>query len=235
MPTALLRSPLHTWQQAHGARFADSDGWQTVTGFMDVEKETTAAKSGLALADLSSFAKFEVRGPGVAEWVQHLGGDGAARRPLGVSLVGNCVLACRTAMDHVILLGSDSAFELRHPQGDLLCSGLRFHVANEVNLHVINQTSTLAGFSLSGPNVDALLRHLTHLDAPPSDSCVQTRLAGVVTLLVRSQELTVPSLRIYVNWELGEYLWERLLEAGGRWGLQAIGLETWRALYSERV
>jgi sarcosine oxidase gamma subunit len=80
-----------------------------------------------------------------------------------------------------------------------------------------------------GPRLEEVLRRLTQLDirpaALPEGSCAETALAGVEALLVRPAGLALPSVRVYVAWDLGEYVWERLLDAG-RGGLMApVGLE----------
>ena len=62
--------------------------------------------------------------------------------------------------------------------------------------------------------------------ALPVNACAETSLAGVPALLVRTAEFSVPSLRIYVAWELGEDVWERLLDAGRNRGLIPLGLDS---------
>jgi glycine cleavage system aminomethyltransferase T len=97
-----------------------------------------------------------------------------------------------------------------------------------------DSTSEYAGFSLVGPRVDDLLRGLTPLDITaaglPMNSCAETGLAGVHALLVRAPELAVPSVRIYVGWDLGEYVWQELLEVGGQYGIHPLGIDAWKSL-----
>jgi glycine cleavage system aminomethyltransferase T len=59
----------------------------------------------------------------------------------------------------------------------------------------------------------------------PMNTCAETALAGVEALLVRTAELSVPSMRVCVPWDLGEYVWERMMEAGRSWGITPLGLE----------
>jgi glycine cleavage system aminomethyltransferase T len=47
----------------------------------------------------------------------------------------------------------------------------------------------------------------------------------VEALLVRSAERSLPALWIYVAWDLGEYVWERMIEAGRDAPITPIGLE----------
>ena len=88
--------------------------------------------------------------------------------------------------------------------------------------------------SLEGPRIEDLLRRLTAFDVSersfPINSCAETSLAGVQVLLVRVPESDVPSVRLLVSWDLGEYLWETLWDAGQAFGMTALGWDAWRAL-----
>jgi sarcosine oxidase subunit alpha len=90
-------------------------------------------------------------------------------------------------------------------------------------------TSACAAFWLIGTRWDELLRRLTPLDVGrqslPGPGCAETSLAGVESLLVRTDELSLPSVRVYIPWDLGEYVWERMVQAGREFNLTPMGLE----------
>jgi glycine cleavage system aminomethyltransferase T len=85
-------------------------------------------------------------------------------------------------------------------------------------------TSALACFALVGPWLDEFLRRLTEL-TPAINFCAETAFAGVEALLVRPGACALPTLWVYVAWELGEYVWERIIEAGRDIPVTAIGLD----------
>jgi glycine cleavage system aminomethyltransferase T len=95
-------------------------------------------------------------------------------------------------------------------------------------------TASYAGFAAVGPRLEGLLQRLTHLDvrpaALPANSCVETALAGVEALLVRPGGRSLPALWVFVPWDLGEYVWERMMEAGRDLSIVPIGLEALRSL-----
>jgi sarcosine oxidase subunit alpha len=225
-PTA--RTPLHSWHAAHGARFADRDGWQVPVAYTGADEEAAAARTGIALADISAFAKISLLGPGVGAAAHHLLGAGRATQPCTAAPLhaGGPGLACRLTDDHLLLLPSATT---ANPLRDALT-----HLHHDQPLIQTDVTSAYAGFWLVGPHTDALLRRLTPLDvASPALSlgaCAETSLAGVHALLVRSPELSVPSLRIYTSWDLGEYVWESLLEAGRALDIRPMGLDGLEAL-----
>jgi len=226
----LARTPLHHWHAAQGARFAERDGWQVPQAYADVERETAAARTGLALADVSAFPKVSLRGPAVDEAADYLLGPSPATRPCRAATLrhGAPGLACRLTPDHLLLLASTTA---PAPLADALA-----HLRHEPRLLESDVTSAHAGFWLIGPHAEGALRRLTSLDpaalAPPG-SCAETGLAGVQALLVPSLEVGVPSVRVYVSWELGEYVWESLLDAGRGWGMVPLGMDALAALRAE--
>jgi sarcosine oxidase subunit alpha len=210
-PTRL--TPLHHWHQAHGARFVGRDDWQVVAAYADAEAETAGARAGLGLADISASSKVGLRGAGARAAFPNLA-------PGRVVLPGESVLACRLTDDHVLLLAPaptvpPSMRRLVELQGE---PGVRTDV-----------TSAYAGLEAVGPGMEGVLRRLTHLDVRPTalqpDSCTETALAGVEALLVRHDRGALPALRVYVAWDLGEYVWERIIEAGRDVPITPVGLD----------
>jgi sarcosine oxidase subunit alpha len=221
MPVA--RTPLHHWHASHGARFTNREGWQVVTAYGEAEREAAAARAGLGLADISASAKVSLRGAGVPPLVQSLLPDSAAQRPGGVaSLPGKSALACRLTEEHLLLLATPpTAITLRAvPEGQ--------------SVTPMDMSSAYAGFTLLGPHLEECLCRLTHLDlraaSIPVNACAETALAGVEALVVRLAGQALPTLFIYVPRDVGEYVWERLLEAGRDGPIMPVGLDALRLL-----
>jgi glycine cleavage system aminomethyltransferase T len=227
-PPPLARTPLHSWHAAHGARFVTSNGWYLPAVYSTVERETAAARTGLALADVSAVAKISLLGPGVPAAVQALAGDGPAPQVRAVvPWPGeNRTLACRLSADHLLLLAKTCNPAVLHDRLAQLPAGLAL-VRNDA-------TTAQAGFCLAGLHMDDMLRHITALDVSPArlpaGSCAETGLAGVHALLVRPPDSEPPSLQVYVAWDLAEYIWERLLDAGRSRGIVPLGWEALRTL-----
>jgi glycine cleavage system aminomethyltransferase T len=219
----LSRTPLHHWHAAHGAQFVERDGWLVPAVYSGVEQELAAARTGLALADVSAFAKVSLLGPGVVEAAEHLAGAGRAVRPCTAAPLhrGGPGLACRLTTDHLLLLASTTATA---PLTEALAHGRPAPALLERDV-----TSNHAQFWLLGRRIEDVLRRLTSL--PPTalaapGACAETNLAGVHALLIPSPELTVPSLRVCVSWDLGEYVWESVAEQGQELGIVPCGLGT---------
>lgn len=220
LDSGMLRSPLHAWHKARARRWSDTDGW-TMPAYSREDFGDSGENDDLVLVDRSFQAKVLIQGRGVAEWVRESIGPGPANKPLGVSQLGDGGLACRLTDDQVLLLGAGPSLDLRGHGIDLFARGLDLAAPFATGrLRAINQTSKLAAFAFIGSKWEALLARLTHLDLLPVDSCAQTRVAGISALLVRTSEKSPGAVGIYVTWDLGEYFWEAVLEAGRTWKIK---------------
>jgi glycine cleavage system aminomethyltransferase T len=239
----LARTPLAHWHTQHGARLDEINSWQVPVIYKDEESEVAAARTSLAIADLSFATKVMLQGPGVAELTQALTGDSRAGKPGGVApLVGdNSALACRLHVDQLLVLaGPEGNNKLEQlliaalgGEGDDEPPGLTRWLPDKQVLE-IDVTSTLAAFWLFGPHSDELLRKLTPFDIaslsgghepPEQASCAQTGLAGVPAILVRPPTPAIPSMRILTGGDVAEYVWERLFQAGETWNISPLGLD----------
>jgi len=229
MQSALARTPLYHLQVAHGARFVEKDGWLLADLYASVEEESAAARKGLALVDVSAFAKFSLLGSSVVPCCRSLVGEQPAPPALGAMRfdAGGPALCCRLTPDHVLFLAETS-----NRIG--LEEKLKHLLAGPENT-LIDVTSAHAGFCLSGPGLEQVLAQWTALDlsesALPPASCAETNLAEVHALLVRPPERG--RLYIYVSWDLGEHVWMRLVESRAPRGIQVIGMATWLALHEQ--
>jgi glycine cleavage system aminomethyltransferase T len=204
------------------ARFRDSDGWRVAECYTSIESETAAARAGVGLCDVSAFAKASLIGPGVSALTRELVGDAAATQPLGVAAAGGLVLACRLTEDHLLLLASTT-----NPAG---LEEQMAHGRGKEGLVQRDVTTALAGCYLIGPATDDLLCRVTPLKLPAAASCAETSLAGVQALLVRPPSAALSSIQLYVSWDLAEYVWERLLDAGRGLRLTPVGVASLRQL-----
>src|SRR5262249_25501578 len=91
-----------------------------------------------------------------------------------------------------------------------------------------------AGLWVVGPRWQELMQRLIQLDlrAPafPAGAPVETALAGVEAELTRRAELTVPSVRVLIAWDVAEYVLERMRESGLDLGFRPLGLDALRLL-----
>jgi glycine cleavage system aminomethyltransferase T len=214
-------SPLQAWHTARGARFAVVDGWQVPLAYSSAVVEADAARTGLALADISFLHKLSVRHKAFVSAL-----SGQARRGT-VTCVGEnkASWVCRLTEDHCLLLCASAPDDCRR-----LVQGFPAYRPELV----FDVTSHYAGFALFGPDHGKVLRRLTSFDIDQigvPGACAETGLAGVHAVLVRPPGL-LAAVQVYVTWDLAEFVCERILEAAGPDAIVPLGMEALKALWS---
>ncbi len=214
------RSPLQAWHAGQGATWVQQEGWSVPAFYSSVAAEIEAAQTGLALADISSFTKINVRGRNL---VQSLLGDNT---PPGTVLwaAENGGWMCRLAQDHcrLMLPTARSSFNLpTHPD-------YRPDRVQEVTTHS-------AGFALFGPKYGKVLSGLTSLDLSPAafppGHCAQTGFAGVPALLVATPN-SPPNMQLFVAWDVAEYVWDRIRGQAAPESIVPLGMGAIKELWS---
>src|SRR5690348_11888385 len=99
--TPVARTPVHHWEAARKARLVDRDGWQVVAAYGNTAQEAEAARTRVALADVSAAAKFSVRGNGVAAAAERLFPGGGLKARAAAVLPDGAGVACRLHDEHL--------------------------------------------------------------------------------------------------------------------------------------
>ena len=215
-------TPLHHWHAAHGATFADWDGWQVPVKYDQHKSEEANPSERLAIADLSAFAKLSLFGAGL----DHVRPSGES--PVAVGSVLNLVMKpeihlCRLRSDHMLVLAMTT-------QTDALD---HFVKASSQLSALVRQdaTSVLALFALIGNDFEKVLSRLMPIDVSlrsfPAGACKETSLGGVHSLLIRPSDQVLPTMYIGTNWDYGEFCWARIMDAGNEFGIALLGLDSW--------
>lgn len=227
----LARTPLYPWQAARGARFVARDGWQIAETFSSVDQEIEAARTSLAVVDLSPLCKIRLVGQELST-VALPPGAVAGPRPGSVVRLDRDgpVLVCRLTAHELLLLAL--TMEAKAAAERLADPGPGASVV------VQDVTSGHAAFGLLGPRTPDVLVGLTALRQVPAllaeGSCAETSLAGVHALLVHPPGLPLAGVFLYVAWDVAEYVWERLGAAGRAHRMSPLGFAAYQALWPDR-
>ncbi len=218
LPSA--RTPLAHWHSQNGARFDEINSCPIPMVYSSEDQEVEAARTRLALADISFTSKLMVHGPGVTELAKSLTGDQISKpgnaRPLKAD---QSVLICLLQPDQMLLL-VDPSSKIRLDQ-------VLSKIGKTPTFRQSDVTSTFAAMWFFGPHTDEVFCQLTHHDvaAMPPGTCAETGLAGCRAILIRPPSPKAPSIRVLIGWDVAEYAWTRLWEAGQTWNISALGMD----------
>lgn len=256
----LRLSPVHARTRALGAVFGEKAGWERPNWFEPnaalgdpnrrprgwagrfwspaIEAEHRATRERVALFDETSFAKFEVVGPGALGLLQRLC-DNDVDRPVG-AIVYTSMLNPRGGIEcdfTVTRLGPDrfrivtgAAFGA-HDRG-----WVARHLPSDGSVQLVDVTSALVCLGLFGPRARDVLAAVASEDvssvAFPYLTARELTVGRVPVLAARVTYVGELGWELYAPTEFGLELWDTLWEAGRPHGMLAAG---YRAMDSLRL
>lgn len=203
----VMRSPLSAQHGRLNAQLAMEDGWELPRNYGDVDRERRAIREGLAIADISSRGKIDIRGEVDSSLAQLTQTHGAQLARLGRAWA----LVLTPAAD------LDSSFQLMQQSADRATM-------------VTDATSIYAGIALLGPRVPDLLLRLTAIDlvALAPGHSVATQLLRIPGILLR-RDLPMMVVEAYLPSEFARYAWEGVFAVGHPLEPEPVGWDALRA------
>jgi len=213
-------------------------GWYAHDWSRAIEAEHRATRQRAALFDETSFSKLEVRGSDALAFLQRLTDNQMDRPPGAITYtqmlnerggIEADLTITRLTSDRFLLI-TGSAFGLH----DL--AWLRGHVREAERVSMEDVTARFACFGLFGPEARTILQRVTPADlsgaAFPYLTARPIPLAGTEVLALRVTYVGELGWEMYVPFDQGLAVWDRLWGAGGDVGLSAGG---YRAIDSLRL
>ena len=252
----LRRSPFHEHLRRAGAVFGSKAGWERPNWFAPpgveardepsfegkpnwfapVADELRAIRQRAALIDQSSFAKFEIAGPGAEVAMQRMAANDLAGPPGKAVYTQLCnagggieadVTLIHDAADHFHMI-TGAGFGVR--DAGWVAPQLPAGVA------IREVTNRLATLNLCGPRSREILQELTDDDvsngALPFRGARRIDVGNGSALAVRIGYVGELGFELYIPQEFALGIYEALWEAGQKWGLAHAG---YRAIDSARL
>jgi len=219
-PTRL--TALHREHLAHGATLSERGGWLIPSTYGNAEAETATLREAVGVLDIGESAKFDLKS-------SDLDGALAAAFPKLGSVAVNTAASVDKATS-VYRLTAGQALILTEPaKADALLASLETLAASRACTHVTDITSALCGIRILGPKAPALLALLSSVDFGPdrfvAGMLAQAGVARAHAIVARRDTAGMTGYDIYVDRDLGAYLWESLFQEGDALGIKPVGRE----------
>jgi aminomethyltransferase len=223
----LLQSPLHDRHEALGAKFAEFGGWSMpMESRSGVVQEHTAVRESVGIFDVSHLGKLMVTGPGAAAYVNRTLTNDLARIRHGKA---QYTLCCDDAtggiVDDLIAYLHDDEHVLLVPNAANSAEvARRLRAQAPEGVKVLDHHRQYAVLAVQGRRSDEVLaaiglpsghEYMSFTEAEFENSGVVVCRTGYTG--ERGYELIAPN-------EVAGHLWDRLLEAGGGFGMLPCGL-----------
>ena len=222
------RTALHDRHAALGARFTDFAGWEMPVRYGSIVEEHRAVRSSAGLFDLSHMGELRVEGRDAAPGLAYALVSDPGRLASGRAQYSLLCQPDGGIIDDLIVYRIGEAAFLVVPN-----AANRAVVADELEARLDGRDVTLEDVShdtallaIQGPATTAILRPLTELDltALRNYAAAPASVAGTAVLVARTGYTGEDGFELFVAWDDGPRLWDALLEAGRRHGLEPCGL-----------
>ncbi len=233
----MKQSRLHTHHAQSGATFEAIAGWEVPAHYGDWRAEYQAVRHAVGLADISHRGKVRVTGDDRTKWLQ--------------SIISNDILPVKPGQGVYSSLlthkGKMLSYFRVYPQvdslliedvgeiGETTLQTLRKFLLYGTKAKIENLADTWGLLLLSGPKACDLIQALFQIDLAGTKplSATSTEFEGRTLLLLRTEETGEVDVELLAPAESLPALWERLVAAGGPFGLRPIGTQAREALRME--
>ena len=253
----LRRSPLYQTLKDQGAVYGSKNGWERPLwfapdgvapvdqlGFLDpgwhafAAREHRAVRDGVALIDQSSFAKFEMMGPGALECLQRLAACNMDR-PVGAVIYAQmCNEAGGIEADLTITRLARDRFYIVTGAGFGThdADWMRRHMPRDGSVHLVEVTSARAVINICGPKARDVLAAVAQEDVSnagfPFATTREIAIGAAPVRAVRIGFVGELGWELHIPTEFTGYVYDLLLAAGQGAGIRNVG---YRAIDSLRM
>ena len=205
-------------------------------------EEARNVRRNVGLIDVGTLGKLQVSGPDAVKLLEHLYTGRFAKQPVGrlryalacdeTGVIIEDGVIARVADDrfYVTATSSGAAAFYREMQRWALIFGMDVVLANV--------TGHLAALNIAGPNSREVLQSLVDIDLEPEAFAYlgvrEGAVAGAPATLIRVGFVGELGYEVHVPASAGPHVWDALVGAGQRFGIQPFGVEAQRLLRLEK-
>jgi len=229
-----MKSRLYEAQQAVGAVFKLSDGWELVRSYGNSVLEHQAVRKKAGLIDQSHRGKLRLKGKDRIDFLHGMVTNDIKKLTPGTGLYAVFTNdKAKMLSDARIYCLPDSLWVDLEPEvTDKIQKHLdKYTLSSDVTIE--NLSDAFGLFSIYGPSSHEILAQLIGSEPAIKEHSTMTfSLEGVQTLTARNEITGEPGYDLYVPIDRMVPIWNRLLQIGGPHGLRPVGLD---ALDSLRI
>ncbi|MFQ5829744.1 MAG: FAD-dependent oxidoreductase [Candidatus Methylomirabilia bacterium] len=241
-PDPVKLTPMHHQHVALGAQQMDMGVWKRPFMYAGVEAECRAVHERVAIIDVSTLGKLDVKGRDAGAFLDWLHPNRFSDLKVGriryrvmcddAGIILDDGTVARLREGHFFVTTGTGSLDAIQQWCDWWLAGTGRCV------HVVNVTGGLAAINLAGPRSREVLAKLTALDlsreAFPYLAAKEALVAGVPTLILRIGFVGELGYEMHFAADYGEHMWGTLMEAGRDFGISPFGVEAQRVLRLEK-
>ncbi len=246
------KSPMHYWHEKNNAVFVDAGVWLrpryykigNENLFEASKREAKNVRQNVGVCDVTTLGKIDIKGPDSAEFLNRIYTNAWLKLPIGKARYGVMLREDGIVMDD----GTTTRISENHyhmttttAQAANVLSHLEYYLQliwPELNVNVVSTTEQWAGAAIAGPNSRKLLQKLfPDLDVSkeglPFMGYTQGNLFGKHARIYRISFSGELAYEVNVESDNGNFMWEKIIEAGKEFNIQPYGTEALSTLRIE--
>ncbi len=220
-------SALHDAHVALGAKFGPFSGWDMPLNYAQggVVAEHTAARTAVAVFDVSHLGKTAVTGPGAAAFVNSCLSNDIGRIKPGQAQYTLCCTESGGVVDDLLVyfISPDSVFLVPNAANNAEVARLLAEAAPE-GVTVVNQHTDFAVLAVQGPRSAEVLDTVGLPSGMDYLAFTDTEWRGLPVRVCRTGYTGEHGYELLPRWDDAPALWDALLAAAGPLGGRAAGL-----------
>jgi aminomethyltransferase len=245
-PVALRETPLHEVHQSLGARMVDFSGWHMPLHYSGILEEHHAVRRGVGLFDVSHMGEIEIRGPQAFDLINFVATTAVSKMTPGQARYSGLLYSHGGFVDDILIYKvSEHEFFLCVNAANQRKDYHHIRDLNAWDCEVDFASDRYAQLAIQGPSAAATLQKLTRLDLSTIRyyRFADAEVDGAPARIARTGYTGEDCFEIFLAPEEAPRLWNRILEAGGEFGIRPCGLgarntlrlEAGMALYGHEI
>ncbi len=246
------KSPMHLWHEKNNAVFVDAGVWLrpryykkgNETLFEASKREATNVRKNVGVCDVTTLGKIDIKGPDAAELLNRVYTNAWLKLPVGKARYGVMLREDGIVMDD----GTTTRISENHyhmttttAQAANVLSHLEYYlqiVWPELNVNVVSTTEQWAGAAIAGPKSRQVLQKLfpdlnVSNEGLPFMGYIEGKLFGINARIFRISFSGELAYEVNVESDNGNFMWEKIMEIGNEFNIQAYGTEALSTLRIE--
>jgi len=231
-------TPMHYKHLDHKATMMSMGEWKRPLFYSSPEQEYNCVRKNVGIIDVSTLGKLHVKGKDSTKLLDFVYTQKFSNLNIGrVRYSVICDESGSIVDDGTVTRLNDEQFFITTTTGNIEFVEQWFKwwiVSLNLDVHVVNVTSNYAAVNVAGPNARDTLTKLTSIDLTndhfPYMSCKETNIANVPVIMFRIGFVGETGWEIHFPSQYGEYLWDKIIDAGQKYNILPFGVEAQRIL-----
>lgn len=217
---------LHDKHIELGAKMVDFAGWEMPVQYSSIIEEHKAVRNGIGIFDVSHMGEVIIKGEDALPFLNKVVPQNISKLNLYKAVY--CQLTNKNGgiIDDLIIYKINENKYLIIANASRIDEDLNWLVRNKsgFNVDIINESHNYSLLAIQGPNACKLLEDVGITNLPLFFTIKRDELFNVNVWISRTGYTGEDGVEILVRNEFSEYLWDKLLESGRKYGIQPIGL-----------